>query len=341
MSREFDSLQKTSELPSWLTSEEQLAEYWLLEIGGTHGNESDHIDYIRSRLGKGAFPHGVLPVIANRAAADVGERYIDDEQLMAWYPGRFSWQAGPNERLTNEEQTAAGITWLIGRLAMKHLAIDRHQSNNQSARFAAFGPRTTPAALAAAHLMRHTNMLCVPWSKFDQMAPRSLCIEEPVPEEPAAKHDYFQRADEQIRQIASLGEAGLAALYHDEQLWKDKNYYGSLTEIALVDPRTQAPLTSVLNVLKELEDIGSDAAFGDELDLTQRVREGLGLDPHEQYFINCVGYQNVSPQLSLPAKVLSAAGLSEDRERRLYWGTLMTRGATPKIIAGSDFMRGQ
>src|SRR5690349_214715 len=119
-SQEFLALQENSQLPEWIVHEQQLEDHWLLMMGGTHGDEQDQVEFVRERMSQDTRIPGVLPVIAHRVAALTGLRSLyGNQQLMAWYPGKFDGEAV-------EDRIAAGITWLTGKLATDHLVIDRH-----------------------------------------------------------------------------------------------------------------------------------------------------------------------------------------------------------------------
>jgi len=295
----------------------------LLEMGGTHGDEQNQVAYIRDRMSPGGLPAGVLPIIANREAADTGQRYIGRRQLMAWYPGSFEGE-------THEERTAAGITWLIDRLNPNHLVIDRHD-NSCSDRYAYFGYRTTPAAIAAAHIMTHTVAVVSGWSRFCTSAPRSLAVEEAVPPDAAAH--YHKEADLQIERLAQLGESGLTALYHDMRLGEEMQFFEILLEVNLVDLLTGAPNPKVLNILPELEALDLTEGWGAEINLSDQAKDALGIARNVQCFRDAGGYSNRSLVVAN-----ATLGVSDDTPRKAIWGAVMRKQLAPRPLPGTDLL---
>ncbi len=224
---EFQSLQLHSGLPDWLRNEAELSTYWLLEMGGTHGDESDQVEVVRAHQQEDLGALGILPIIANKLAADRGIRYITDEeqseQLMAYYPGDFHGHS-------NQDRTAAGITWLVNSLRDNHLVIDRH-SSALGERYAAFGHITTPEAIAAGYVMGHDIGHIYRLAPFSRVIPESVSIEEAMPRDAEGRESYFKDTLEQLQLVAELGYAGLTALYYAEQLAERIIFSEMVTEI--------------------------------------------------------------------------------------------------------------
>lgn len=330
MSREFDSLRKTSLLPDWITLEEDLGRNWLLVKAGTHGDERGEIEYVRSRMGEGDLPPGILPILANKEAADQGIRYTGTQQLMSWYPGRFPWQA--TQELTNEDQTAAGITWLIDQLASPSLVIDRHNTHRND-RYGFVGERTTAATLAAAHIMGHRVIELSRSSPLPNSTPDYIAVEEATYTDIESQKRHHEQVDRQLATIASLGYTGLTAYYYDESIGEQLTYYELVREICIVEPRTRTPNLPVLSILPELEAIEASADWGAEINLSQKARKTLGLHPTEQYYRCAPAYENWSPHIEN-----TRIGISDDKKRRVCLGTILARRAMPRSLPGTDVL---
>jgi hypothetical protein len=329
----FDSLRTYSQLPDWLTDEEMLPDHWLLVAGGTHGDERDQIELVRSwQAGPpdGVTPDtlpGVLPVVANKAAADAGVRFIGNQQMMACYPGSFMPPAG--DPGNNERRTAAGIHWLTRELSRHHLFIDRHDSAG-GCRYAETGTRPTLAAIAAAAIMQHTAFVVADWSRFYNSVPRSLLVEEAVPPAGEPRELYIKQAQHQLETIVGLGYAGLTDLCRTESLLDGMRYYQNVREVLLVNPDTGQPDDRVLSVLPELEDYEA-SEWGAPIKLSARAIEALDLDPDLNYCVGNAGYDNWSRPVNI-------SGLDDSRQRLLSWGELCTEIRPPQQIHGTEFV---
>jgi hypothetical protein len=317
MSWQFESLTTTSELPDWI-SEEALSEQWLLLMGGTHGEEREQIEYVRSRMGYGYFSPGLLPIIANHLAAEHGQRSISTTQLMSQYPGNFDGD-------TNESRTAAGITWLIDQLNPERVVIDCHE-NSCGNRYFQIGSKVMPAALTAGRLLGHTNVWVYHWSKFSKLSPFAVQVEEATPRRQVDRIDYFAETDKQLQHIAKLGYKGLTAFFHDEAVSEQLHYLDFAAEPLLVNPRDRTPNWDILDILPELEGLGVENGDMTTITLSEKVQKILGLPPRRQYYAVSGGYDNRSAPVDN-----STLGLSDDVERKLAWGDILMDRLPPRV----------
>lgn len=325
MSLEYESLQQTSQLPERL-DEELLHNYWLLLMGGTHGNEQDQVEYVRGLVTANHCYAGLLPIIANRAAADSDQRSISKKQLMEWYPGDFS-------STVNENRTAAGITWLLSKLAKNHLAIDRHSNPNRD-KYMCVGSKTTPAALAAGRLLGQSNVQILGYSDFTNLEPSSLVVEDTLPYTGLSLSESYEVLDRKMAEIAALGYVGLTNEYFDKNVASKLRFFKSEREILLADPYTHEPDMSVLSILNELESTVASNKWATEISLSDKALKALELkklEDGQKYYVEAHNYRNCSP----PMKNADLK-LSDDKQRQLCWGVIMT--ASPPPTASDDYL---
>lgn len=327
MSREFDSLRETSQLPEWLTDEAMLSDYWLLEMGGTHGDEQAQVEYVRGHIENNLRLPGFLPIIANRKASDAQVRSMAAKQLMGWYPGDFDGE-------TNEARTAAGITWLSSQLSDNHVVIDRHDSS-QGQRYMSMGVKVTPAALAAGFILGHRALEFTTWSTFCKVVPKGLAIEEPVPPNEQARTAYVDETDRRLKLISDLGYEGLKSYYYEHSVADQLIVFEKIREVNLVNPGTGEPDKQVLDILPELEAADSELpdGWGTEMPLSAKAREVLGLDPSVGYYRTEGGYRNWSAMVDN-----KSLGIPDDVQRRIGWSAILAKRSAPKALPGTDFL---
>ena len=311
MSWQYESLSLTSELPGWI-SEADLDMYWLLELGAVHGKERRSKEIVREHQASVNCPSGVLPVIANHAAVEQDERFIDKPQLMAWFPGNF---AG----IANEDRTAAGISWLVDQLDPQHIVLDWHTNNNGTS-FNGCGRRVSAAALAASYLLNPVPPVHFDaWSTFYQNIPRAASVEDGRSYDVASETARRQEIGQALATIIELRPKGLQELYFDEIVHK-LSFMQTILEVELVDPATYRPNPDVMAVLDELETCNLSEGNSGEIDLSLKARKVLGLQEDTRYFATSAHYHNQSPVIDSDALRLDA--LPDGRQRLLAWGAI-------------------